>query len=114
MAKLFNSTKNLNITKELVIAKGLQRLKGLMWKEKMNANEALLIPYCNSIHTFFMNFSIDVIFLDKNKQVQKVLRNVKPNRIIFPVLSSTQVVEMATGSIDTYNIEVGDTLNVED
>ena len=51
---------------------------------KKEINEVLCFPKCNSIHTFFMITSIDVVMLDKNKQVKYVFNNIKPWKIILP------------------------------
>lgn len=51
---------------------------------KKNINQILCFPKCNSIHTFFMKSSIDVLMLDKNKTVKYIFSNVKPWRIILP------------------------------
>ncbi|MCL2144942.1 MAG: DUF192 domain-containing protein [Endomicrobia bacterium] len=52
---------------------------GFMFKK--TADYGILFEKCNSIHTFFMRFNIDVIFMDKNKTVIKEVRNLKPWRI---------------------------------
>ena len=58
------------------------RLLGNCFKD--NIKSILCFPKCNSIHTFFMKVSIDVIMLDKNKRVIYIFNNIKPWRIILP------------------------------
>ena len=55
------------------------KLLGFMFKK--SADYAILFEKCNGIHTFFMRFNIDVIFMDKNKSVIKEVKNLKPWRI---------------------------------
>ena len=65
---------------KIVEAKSFRdKLMGFMFKK--SADYAILFEKCNSIHTFFMRFNIDVIFMDKNKNVIKEVKNLKPWRI---------------------------------
>ena len=52
----------------------LKRLMGYMFRKEPH-HEALMIKPCNSIHTFFMKFNIDVIFVNKNMEVIKNVEN---------------------------------------
>ena len=58
----------------------LERLRGLIGVKSLGPDEGLLIERCNCIHTFFMSFPIDATFLDRNDNVVKVVRNIKPWR----------------------------------
>lgn len=57
-----------------------QRLKGLMWRKFLPSGEGMLILKCNAIHTCFMRFAIDAAFLDRDDNVVKVVRNIRPWR----------------------------------
>ena len=57
----------------------IERTKGLMFTK--NCNKALLLVNCNCIHTFFMRFPIDALFLDGDNRLVKVMRAVKPFRL---------------------------------
>lgn len=46
--------------------------------------DVLCFPKCNSIHTFFMSFNIDVVMTDKEKKILYIFKNVKPYKIILP------------------------------
>lgn len=60
-----------------------ERFFGLMFiKQKLNYG--LCFPKCNSIHTFFMKQSIDVIMTNKNHQILYIYSNLKPRKIILP------------------------------
>ena len=69
------------------------------------------IKPCNSIHTFFMKFPIDVVFVDKNLKVRKVKRNVPPGKFIWPIFSAHSVFECAAGFLDAHPIQEGDQLH---
>ncbi|MCL2484898.1 MAG: DUF192 domain-containing protein [Endomicrobia bacterium] len=69
-----------------------QRFYGFMLKK--DADYALLFQNCSSVHTFFMRFNIDVLFIDKNDKVIKVKNNVKPWRIVMPVKNAVSIIEI--------------------
>ena len=54
------------------------RVVGLMFKKDLPEDEGLLIERCNAIHTCFMRFPIDATFLDKQGNVVKTVRNIRP------------------------------------
>jgi uncharacterized protein len=73
------------------------RLQGLMFKPSLESGKGLLITPCNSIHTFFMRFPIDVIFLDGNNGVVKIIKNLKPWRMTKIYFSSRKTLELPAG-----------------
>jgi len=86
----------LNKEYELVIADTFKRrLLGLIGKS--NITEVYLFPKCNMIHTFFMKEAIDVIGTDKNKTIVKVIKRVKPNRIVI-IKEADQIYECPKNS----------------
>lgn len=60
----------------------VERARGLIGQEGLPAGCGLLIEKCNAIHTFFMKFPIDATFLNKNNEIVKVVRNIRPWRIL--------------------------------
>ena len=58
------------------------RARGLIGREPPARGEGLLIPRCNCIHTFFMSYAIDAVFLDSEGRVVKTVRNIRPWRIL--------------------------------
>lgn len=54
-----------------------ERAVGLIGHD-LAPGEGLLIEKCNAIHTFFMSYPIDAIFLDKNMKVVKTVKNIRP------------------------------------
>ncbi|OIU69748.1 DUF192 domain-containing protein [Rossellomorea aquimaris] len=75
------------------------RFKGLMFRKDPIVNECLLIAPCNSIHMFFMNFSIDAVFLDEQHRIIKLARDLQPWSIVKPVKEARSVLELPPGSI---------------
>jgi uncharacterized membrane protein (UPF0127 family) len=74
------------------------------------AREALLIYPCNSIHTFFMKFPIDVAFLDKQHKVVKIVQDMPAGKLQSCHIIAKSTLEMNSGSIARNDIKVGDTL----
>lgn len=98
------------IVDEAKIANGFfDRLIGLMFKKEMKGFNALLIEPCNSIHTFFMRYDIDVVFLSKNNEVIKIIRNMKPWRMSWMYFRATKVLELKGGALPK-EVEKGDKL----
>ncbi|MDC1174839.1 DUF192 domain-containing protein [Bacteriovoracaceae bacterium] len=87
------------------------RMKGLMFSESLGEFDGLLITPCNSIHTFFMKYPIDVVFLSKDYKVVKVRRNIKPWRMTGIYFGAFQVLEMNAGTLSP-DINPGDQLEV--
>ena len=84
-----------------------KRLKGLMFRLKPIKDEGILIKPCNSIHMFFMFFSIDVVFINEANEVVFLKERVKPWTVVLPVKGATAAVELPTGTIFKYGIKHG-------
>jgi uncharacterized membrane protein (UPF0127 family) len=59
-----------------------ERAKGLIGGRGLPAGAGMMIPQCNCIHTCFMRFPIDVLFLDKDGNVVKTVRKIRPWRLL--------------------------------
>ncbi|MBX3040766.1 MAG: DUF192 domain-containing protein [Bdellovibrionaceae bacterium] len=113
MAVLRSETRNQVLLSDLKVARRFfERGKGLLGRMTLPANEALWILRCNSIHTFFMMFPIDCVFVNRNLEVKALRRNVVPWRMVFPIWGASSVIEMAAGSIDRLEIKTGEKLHV--
>jgi len=76
-----------------------ERMRGLLWHTPLQDDEGLLIQPCSSIHTIGMRYNIDVIFLNKDLQIKKIARNIKPWRFAMSV-GSAMVLELMAGNAD--------------
>lgn len=113
MESLYNKTQNLKLSSQVFIAKTLySRTKGLLGKSKLEDKEILWILSCNSIHTFFMQFAIDCVFLDKNLLVCAIRSHIPPWRILLPIIKARSVLEMKAGKAKELNIQLGDQMYV--
>lgn len=84
-----------------------KKLLGYMFR-KTPHYEAILFEGCNSIHTFFMRFSIDVLFLDARLQVIKKVENLQRGIVILPVKGACYVLESRAGLLN--QVQVGQVL----
>ncbi len=113
MAVLSSRTKNKVLILDLEVAKTFKaRGLGLIPKRNLSANEGLWIGHCRSIHTFFMSFAIDCIFIDQTMTVKAVVENVLPWRLTKFYWKADSVIELAAGSVRRLDIELGDQLHV--
>ncbi|MBA3533314.1 MAG: DUF192 domain-containing protein [Ardenticatenales bacterium] len=89
------------------------RLLGLMFQNHLPEGEALLLEPESSIHTFFMRFPIDVLYLDKSYSVLRADPAMPPNRIGPLVTRGCHaVLELPPGTIAATQTEVGDQLSL--
>ncbi|MBZ9635402.1 DUF192 domain-containing protein [Clostridium sp. FP1] len=86
-----------------------KRLFGYMFREKPHHDAIMLTP-CNGIHTFFMKFNIDVLFLNEDMQVIIKIENLRPGQIVAKVMGSKIVIESKAGVFN--NIKEGNILNI--
>ncbi|MFH1397215.1 MAG: DUF192 domain-containing protein [Candidatus Omnitrophota bacterium] len=113
--KITNQTKNTVLADNVVVADTFfKRGLGLLGRKEFKPGLALILDPCNSIHTFFMRFSIDILFVDKNKRVIKAISNLKPFRITPVYFSSAIAIELPAGTIQLSSTSQNDTLKLGD
>lgn len=98
------------LTQVKVAAKFLDRLRGYMFYDSPQVSGIVLKP-CNSIHTFFMRFPIDVLFLDHDGKVIKKYSYLEKNKMIHPIKQSKTVVESLGGVFS--DVSLGDTISIK-
>ena len=84
-----------------------------MKHERLEAGEGLWIVPCESVHTFFMKFPIDLIYLDKDKKVRKV-RKAVPAWRLSACLTAHSVLELPAGTLEQTGTVRGDQLELEE
>lgn len=87
------------------------RLIGLMFRKSMDDLDGLILEPGNSVHNCFVRFPIDVIFLTKENEIVKIVRNFKPWRFTRIYFKSRRVLELPAGTV-TDDIAKGDLLEV--
>ena len=91
----------------------LSRLRGLMMRRRLERGRALLLAPCNSVHMGFMRFSIDVVYLDEDLCVKKIVRNLWPWLGMSVCLGAWGALELASGEAERLKISVGQKFTAE-
>ena len=90
------------------------RLRGLLGASPLQQGEGLVLAGEKSIHTLFMGFPIDVVYLDKEFTVIRTTINMVPYRLGPFITRSAYVLEMPVGTIEQTATQVGDQIAFED
>lgn len=108
-----------NETRETVLAESAEvadtsakRRTGLLKHTRLETGEGLWIVPCESVHTFFMKFPIDLVYLDKNRVVRKVRHGVGAWRL-SACLTAHSVLELPAGMAASTKTTAGDKLAIE-
>jgi len=106
----------INVTRQTVLAdrlevanQGATRRKGLLGRSGLETGEGLWIRPCEAVHTFFMNFPIDLVYLDHSHRIRKVRKSVPAWRL-SACLSASSVLELPAGCIEATQSRRGDKL----
>jgi uncharacterized membrane protein (UPF0127 family)/protein-S-isoprenylcysteine O-methyltransferase Ste14 len=83
------------------------RMRGLLGRAELPTDEGILLRPASSVHTAFMRFPIDVVFLDKENRVTKIAANLRPWRTAVARHAET-VVELPAGAAERRNLKLGD------
>jgi len=90
-----------------------ERSKGLLGRKGLPPGEGLLIPKTSSIHTFFMRFPMDAVFLDKELRVRAVRPAIPPFRLAWKP-GARSVLELAAGEAARVGLQEGVRLSWHD
>ncbi|MCX5693755.1 MAG: DUF192 domain-containing protein [Candidatus Omnitrophica bacterium] len=113
--RLINQTKNVVLAENVLFANTpFKRIKGLLGQKSFLPNQAVILYPCNSVHTFFMCFAIDILFVNKDYKVIKILPKLAPNRITGICWRSSRVIELPGGMLDLTNTQSKDQLQLLD
>lgn len=87
-----------------------KRLRGLMFRSRLAAGRGLLLAPCNSVHMLFMRFAIDVIYLDENFCIKKIVHDLTPWLGISFCFGAWGALELPSGEAKRLNLVVGQKL----
>jgi uncharacterized protein len=111
--QIVNATKNTVLADKAELADTpISRLVGLLSRSSLSPGEALVFIPGNSIHTFFMRFTIDVIFLDRHNRVIRAISRLRPWRMTAVYFSSRSCIELPAGTIESTGTSPGDSLSL--
>lgn len=109
-----------NLTRNAVLADGASvadtsstRRTGLLKHTGLAPGDGLWIVPCESVHSFFMKFTIDVLYLDRKHKVKKVRPEMVPWRV-SACLTAHSVLELPAGTIARTGTVPGDQLEIKD
>ena len=86
-----------------------KRNKGLLGRERLSPGEGLWIAPCEAVHTFWMQFPIDLVYLDRKRRIRKLVSDLPAWRL-SACLRAHSVLELPAGTIRATRTEIGDTL----
>ncbi|MGQ9661695.1 MAG: DUF192 domain-containing protein [Kiritimatiellia bacterium] len=97
------------------LATGLrERLRGLLGRSFLPPGQALILYPCSAVHTFFMRFALDLVFLGRDMTVTRIAWNVPPFRAVFGGWRAVAVIEAQSGWLCGTDLCVGDRLEWAD
>ena len=110
---IVNLTRRSTLANSIEIANTpLKRMRGLLGRDSLDSQAALVIPHCQSIHMFFMKFAIDVIFVDSKNQVVGLSPRIKPFMLSPVFWKSACAIELPAGTIESTKTQVGDQIKI--
>ena len=85
----------------------LTRFAGLMLRKKLPPATGLYLAPCNSVHMCFMRFAIDVVYLDKEYNIIRIVKDLKPWFGLSMCPKAWAVLELTAGEAELCRLEVG-------
>ncbi len=114
MGRMLNVSKGTVLATDVRFARTwLSRSRGLLGRRSLPRGEALLIEPSFSIHTAFMRFPIDVVFLNRDLMVVKVAPKIGSFRVAV-ALGAHSALELAAGVAREARVEAGDQLAMKE
>jgi uncharacterized protein len=90
----------------------LLRLTGLMGKPALPQDQGLWITPCSSIHSFFMRFAFDAVFVDDKGHIVHLVEAMPPGQVTPLIQGAKAVLELPSGTISQHQLQVGDFLKL--
>ncbi len=109
--RVTNVTRGAVLATRAEVARGAWgRGVGLLGRSGLGEGEGLVIAPCNSVHTWFMRFVIDVLVLDDQGRVVDLRAEMRPWGMTWPVVGGRVVVELPSGTLTRTGTERGDSV----
>jgi uncharacterized membrane protein (UPF0127 family) len=89
-----------------------ERMAGLLGRRSLAADEALLLPRCRSVHTWFMRFPIDLVFLDRAGVVVRIVEQLPAFRVVW-ARGADAVLELPAGTVARTTIQLGERFHID-
>lgn len=112
--RVMNQTRGVVLADEVKMADTfVSRFFGLMGRAMLPEGEGVVIVPCSGVHTLFMRFPIDVIYISREGKVVRVDEAMRPWRLGRIVRTSRYVVELPQGTAARAGTRVGDEIALE-
>ncbi|MGO4881561.1 MAG: DUF192 domain-containing protein [Bryobacteraceae bacterium] len=109
-----NQTRNTILADAADIADSSEKRRtGLLKHARLDPGQGLWIVPCESVHSFFMKFAIDLVYLDRNKKVRKVRHSMVPWRV-SACFSAHSILELPAGSVAASGTKPGDQIEIQE
>jgi uncharacterized protein len=95
----------------LVADRPLPRMRGLLGRRELPGGEGILLRPAASVHTFFMRFAIDAVFLDRDLGILKIAAALPPWRVASRA-GARAVLELPAGESGRRGLRPGDVLHL--
>ena len=89
------------------------RFRGLLGRSGLEPGEGMVFEPCNSVHMIGMRFAIDVIHLDKQGKVVRIVPSLRPNQLGPLIWRSHVVIELPAGTAHATDTHEGDEIAIE-
>jgi uncharacterized membrane protein (UPF0127 family) len=107
-----NQTRNAVLADSAEVADTSEKRRtGLLKHDHLDPGQGLWIVPCESVHSFFMKFAIDLVYLDRAKRVKKVRHNMVPWRM-SACLTAHSILELPAGVLKSTGTKAGDQLEI--
>jgi uncharacterized protein len=107
-----NQTRNAVLADSAEVADTSEKRRtGLLKHDRLDPGQGLWIVPCESVHSFFMKFAIDLVYLDRSKKVKKVRHNMVPWRM-SACLTAHSILELPAGVLKSTGTKAGDQLEI--
>ena len=107
---LLNARSDAMVASEVKLAlTRADRRQVLLGQNNLDLSAALVLSPCSSIHTMFMRFPIDVVFVDRDGRAVRIVTDLSPWRIAV-ALRAHAVIELPAGTVRARDVRLGDEL----
>jgi uncharacterized membrane protein (UPF0127 family) len=102
---LYEGEKKL-LAKSRIAKNALERARGLLFRDMLVREEAMVISKCSAVHTCFMKYPIDIVYVDQDGVIRKIVHNLKPWRF-SATLNTVAVIELLAGEAHRKHLRPG-------
>ena len=112
--KAYNCSVGIVLAEKVLVADVFyKRLKGLIGRKDFSFGEGLLIIPCKGVHTFWMRFAIDVLYLDSSYNLIHLVESMEPNKKGLMLDLAQSVLELPAGTIKSTGTKVNNLIQFE-